>query len=166
VMKRRLRIFVSYAHANNFWKLNLMPVLQVKADVYNLTVWDDHELQSGDHFEQEIRAALDQMDIFICLVSFDFLASRFIKDVELVKAQQRYENNEIEVIPILLWKMDLKKDCPFLSKFQPLPAWNQHWSECRHPQDAHFAIAEGIKQAVEKALKRAKERKTTNRSLR
>ena len=54
------------------------------------------------------------MDIFLCLVSYQFLASGYIQNVELPRAKARHENGEIEVVPVVLYPMDLKHDCEFL----------------------------------------------------
>ena len=59
------------------------------------------------------------MDIFLCLVSYQFLASDYIHDVELPRAEARHKNGEIEVVPVVVYPMDLKSDCEFLYQFNP-----------------------------------------------
>ena len=61
------------------------------------------------------------MDIFLCLVSYQFLASDYIKTVELPRAMARHKNGEIEVVPVILYRMDLERDCKFLYELNPLP---------------------------------------------
>jgi hypothetical protein len=109
-----VRMFVSYSHENAAWCKRLLPVLRVKANVDTLQPWHDTELKAGDRWDKEIRAELDQMDIFLCLVSYQFLASGYIQNVELPRAKARHENGEIEVVPVVLYPMDLKHDCEFL----------------------------------------------------
>ena len=92
----------------------------------------------------------DQMDIFLCLVSYQFLASGYIQNVELPRAKARHKNGEIEVVPVLLYKMDLKHDCEFLHQLNPLPEWGKSWRDYRDLNAALYPIGNGVKQAIEK----------------
>jgi len=149
-----LQLFVSYSHENAVWFKRLMPVLKVRANVDAVQPWHDTELKTGDRWDQEIRDALERMDIFLCLVSFQFLASDYIRTVELPKAQQRFNSGDTVVVPIILYPMNLKHDCPFLDQFSPLPEWKKSWRE--HEQnggdwnDALYSIGNGLIQAIEK----------------
>jgi hypothetical protein len=155
VKKARLvRLFVSYSHENAAWSKRLFPVLKVRRNVDTLQPWHDTELKAGDRWDKEIRAELERMDIFLCLVSMHFLASDYIQQVELPRAKARHKKGEIEVVPVILYKMNLKHDCKFLHQFNPLPAWGKCWRDFEKDgdwNDALFPIGEGIKQAIEKA---------------
>jgi len=151
---RPVRIFVSYSHENAAWCKRLLCVLRVKANVDTLQPWHDTELKAGDRWDKEIRAELDQMDIFLCLVSYQFLASDYIQNVELPRAKARHKNGEIEVVPVVLYPMDLEHDCQFLYRLNPLPEWRKCWRDYEKDgdwNDALYPIGNGIKQAIEKA---------------
>jgi hypothetical protein len=152
-------MFVSYSHENAAWCKRLLPVLKVKANVETLEPWHDTELKAGDRWDKEIRTELEQMHIFLCLVSYDFLASDCIQNVELKTAKARLKNGEIEVVPVVLYPMDLKNDCEFLYQLNPLPAWNKSWREFEMAggdwRDALYPIGNGIKQAIDKARLRS-----------
>jgi hypothetical protein len=151
---RPVRMFVSYSHENAAWHQRLLPVLKVRANVDTLQPWHDTELKAGDRWDKEIRAELERMDIFLCLVSYQFLASGYIQKVELPKAQARHQNREIEVVPVVLYPMNLKRDCKFLYGLNPLPAWGKSWRDFEKDgdwNDALYPIGEGVKQAIEKA---------------
>jgi len=155
---RPVRMFVSYSHENVAWCKRLFPVLRVKANVDTLQPWHDTEIKAGDRWEKEIRAELERMDIFLCLVSYQFLASGFIHDVELPRAEARHKNGEIEVVPVVVYPMDLKSDCEFLYQFNPLPGWGKCWRDFEKDgdwNDALYPIGSGIKQAIEKARLRS-----------
>ena len=151
---RPVRMFVSYSHENAAWCKRLFPVLRVKANVDTLQPWHDTELQAGDRWDKEIRAELERMDIFLCLVSYQFLASGYIQNVELPRAKARHKNHEIEVVPVVLYPMDLEHDCDFLYALNPLPEWGRCWRDFEKDgdwNDALYPIGNGIKQAIEKA---------------
>ena len=155
---RPVRLFVSYSHENAAWCKRLMPVLRVKANVDALQPWHDTELKAGDRWDQEIKGELERMDIFLCLVSYQFLASAYIQEVEIPRAKARHANGEIEVVPVLLYPMDLKIDCKFLYDLNPLPEWGKCWRDYERNgedwNDALFYIGNGLKQAIEKVRAR------------
>jgi hypothetical protein len=151
---RPVRMFVSYSHENAVWRKRILPVLKLSANVDTLQFWHDTELKAGDRWDKEIRAELERMDIFLCLVSFQFLASDYIQNVELPRAKARHENNEIEVVPVVLYRVDLGHYCEFLHRLNPLPEWDKSWRDFEKDgdwNDALYPIGNGIKQAIEKA---------------
>lgn len=152
--KDQVRIFVSYSHLNSTWFGRLYPLLKFKMKPHIAHVWHDHELRAGDRWDKEIRRELNAMNVFICLISFEFLASDYIMDVELPRALLRCRKGEVEIVPIILFPMDLEKEHPELHKFNPLPAFGQCWSHFEqnggHYQNAHKLIRDGLWQAIEK----------------
>jgi hypothetical protein len=152
---RPVRMFVSYSHEEAAWCKRLLPVLRVKANVDTLQLWHDTELKAGDRWDKEIRTELEQMDIFLCLVSYQFLASGYIQEVELPRARARHKKGEIEVVPVVLYRMDdLEHDCEFLYQLNPLPEWGKSWRDFEKDgdwKDALYPIGKGVKQAIEKA---------------
>ena len=129
-------------------------MLKFRTPTKEAHAWHDQELKAGDRWDKEIREALAAMDVFICLVSYEFLASDYIMGVELKKALEREKKKEIEIVPIVLYSIDLQEDCPKLNEFNPLPAWGRCWldyeQETGHYQAAHKPIRDGLRQAIEK----------------
>jgi hypothetical protein len=153
-----VRLFVSYSHENVTWSKRLMPVLKVKANVAGLRPWHDSELRTGDMWDEEIRLELKQMDIFLCLLSMQFLASRYIREIELPEALRRHAKGEIEIVPLLLYPIDCESDCPELQRFHPLPVFGKSWRDFEQNggdwNDALYPIGNGIKQAIDKVRAR------------
>ena len=153
-----VRLFVSYSHENITWSKRLMPVLKVKARVAGLRPWHDTELRAGDIWDDEIREELTRMDVFLCLVSIQFLASRYIQEVELPEAIRRHGRGEVDIIPLILYPIDLESDCPELLKFNPLPVFGKSWREFELEggdwNDALYPIASGLKAVIERVQAR------------
>jgi hypothetical protein len=159
-MKRRLRtihLFVSYSHLDLDWFRKLRPLLKFKTPTEAAYVWHDHELKAGDRWDDEIRAALDRMDVFLCLVSSHFLASDYITDVEMSAALQREKAGKTIIVPLILCEMD-ERDIEHLKPFNPLPAWGRSWRSYElnggHTMDAHKPIRTGLLDVMEKANRR------------
>jgi hypothetical protein len=64
----------------------------------------------------------------------------------------------VEIVPILLYGIDLKKDYEALHAFNPLPAWGKCWRDYEQNggdfRDAHKPIRDGLRQAIEKVMAR------------
>ena len=67
---------------------------------------------------------------------------------------EREKTGEVQIVPIILYDVNLEKDCPELYPFNPLPAWGKCWRDFEKDggeyQDAHKPIRDGLRQAIEK----------------
>src|SRR5688500_3244565 len=103
---RPVRFFVSYSHLDRDWFGKLLPLLSFRQLTTLAHVWHDHELKAGDRWDDEIREALEEMDVFLCLVSNHFLASAYITNVEMKAALRREKEGKTVIVPLLLCDMD------------------------------------------------------------
>ena len=91
------------------------------------------------------RAAADEARASVCGLEAELHA----------EALRREENNEVAIVPILLYDVNLKVDCPELNRFSPLPAWDKCWRDFEmgdgEYQDAHKLIRDGLREAIDKA---------------
>jgi hypothetical protein len=160
---RAVKLFISYSHQNKVWMERLTPLLagfQYDDRLVNrpalqcLHAWHDKELSVGNPWDGEIRQELDEMDIFVPLVSAHFFSSTYIQDVELKRARERHARDSILVVPILLYDANLREKCAFLHNFNTLPATGRWWSSYQDVNDAHRLIDDGLWLAIDEALKR------------
>ncbi|MCL4178283.1 MAG: TIR domain-containing protein [Verrucomicrobia bacterium] len=118
-------IFVSYAHEDRRWlkEGSLVPRLlksRILGECHARIVVDQEFLHGGDDWERMIRREIDQCHIAVLLVSRPFLDSRFIREVELKRIEERARQSGVLVIPILVGHCDWKS-VPLLSTPQMLP---------------------------------------------
>ena len=73
-----VRIFVSYAHRDPPLFRQLLESL-LRWPGVDVKVWTDENVIPGSVPDQQIRAALDQMDIFVALITPLFDASDYIQ---------------------------------------------------------------------------------------
>lgn len=159
VPTKPVEIFISYSHENAAWFGKLRPLLKFRKPSSNLAhVWHDQLLEAGNRWHDEIESSLKKMDVFVCLVSYEFLASDYIMDVELPEALRQEKRKEVEIVPILLYPVNLDNDCPELKPFNPLPAWGKSWREFEtdggEHRDAHLPIRNGLHQAIKRVRSR------------
>ena len=154
-----VELFISYSHLNPVWFERLRPMLKFNGCRDKAYVWNDQEMEAGDRWDKEIREALKRMDVFVCLVSVEFLTSEYIKDVELKRALARAKKKEVQIVPIVIYpNVDLKAECPELIAFNPLPDWGKCWrayeSDDGDYGDANGLIRTGLRQAIDKVRAR------------
>lgn len=137
-MTKPYKVFISYTHADKIHLESLRNHFAVLERNGVVDLWCDKEIGAGDELEKEIIEKLNESDIFIFLVSSDFLASYYCIEVELEGALKKYDDGKARVIPIIIRDCDWK-GCE-LSKFKVLPedgkAVSSHsnldgaWAQC------------------------------------
>jgi hypothetical protein len=153
--KKSVELFVSYSHLDAVWLDRLRPLLQFEHCQDKAYHWDDQKMRAGDRWDREIKAALERMHVFVCLVSTEFLTSGYIRSVELPRALQREKGKEVQIVPIVIYRnVPLEQECRELVDFNPLPTWGKCWRdfEGEHGDygDAHGLIRAGLRQAIAK----------------
>ncbi|MGH3913345.1 MAG: toll/interleukin-1 receptor domain-containing protein [Pseudonocardiaceae bacterium] len=99
-------VFLSYSHTDRDWMRRLTVLLAPVVRDQRLELWADEHIQIGDDWRRDIFAAVPRARLAVCLVSGDFLASRFIMDEELPALRAA----GVRVVPVLvhecLWDKD------------------------------------------------------------
>ncbi|MGE0883398.1 MAG: TIR domain-containing protein [Blastocatellales bacterium] len=113
-------IFISYSHQDEVWKDRLRPHLQALALDDRIVVWDDRKIDAGDTWYPEIKDAINRARVAVCLISADFLASKFCVKEEIPVFLQRRETEGVVILPVLVRPCFWKKT-EWLSQIQMLP---------------------------------------------
>ena len=79
----RRSVFLSYSHRDGAYLERLRTHLEALRLGGELEVWDDSRIRAGDEWRAEIEGALARSRLAILLISPDFLASAFVRDVEV-----------------------------------------------------------------------------------
>jgi uncharacterized integral membrane protein len=126
---------------------------QLKAHLANLVEqgkiepWQDRMLEAGQEWEPQIKAALETADIFLLLVSPQFMASQFIKNVELKMALAKRKDGAARVIPIVLRPVDLVGT--ELATLQSLPKDAKPVTEWGNQDAAFLNVVQGLRKVIE-----------------
>ncbi len=114
-------VFVSYSHKDEKWKDWLEPHLKALENLgYVTDFWDDRDIDAGEEWYPEIRAAMEKADIAVCLISPNFLASDFCMKEEVTYFLEQRKEEKMLIIPILI-RPCLWKEHKWLSGTQMLP---------------------------------------------
>jgi len=124
-----VRMFVSYAHRDPPLFRQLLESL-LRWPGVDVQVWTDDNVVAGSIPDQQIRAALDKMHIFIALITPFFDASRYIHEVEVPIAKRRSKKGEVFIAPVVVSHPG-GRNCGWLLSLEHLPHKQKSWAEIR-----------------------------------
>jgi hypothetical protein len=145
---KALSVFISYSHADEVLKNELLKHLEPLKRLNLIEAWNDRQLQAGDKWEQEISDNLEEADIILILVSIDFINSKYCYDVEMERALERHAEGSAVVVPVIL-RPCLWKHTPF-AKLQGLPRDAKAVSTWADRDEAMTNIVEALREIAER----------------
>ncbi|PLW67276.1 toll/interleukin-1 receptor domain-containing protein [Pseudohalioglobus lutimaris] len=145
-MRKKVKFFVSYAHANRQLSDNFLTRLcdvLAPSKKHDYVLWRDTGLVVGEDWEQQILSARDSCDFGLLLVSPAFLASKFITEKELPV----FVSGNKPSIPVMLQPVDFARhDLKGLEKRQIFRldfagfTEPRSYSECRKQRRDDFIL--------------------------
>ncbi len=113
--------------------------------------WDDHDIRPGEEWDEKVKEALVSADIILLLVSADFMATKYIQEVEIKEAIRRYEEGGTIIIPVILRATDWE-DMPF-GKLNYLPVKGKTITSFEDRDEAWLTVVNGIKKVLTEPAK-------------
>ena len=145
--KRKVKVFFSYAHADETYKNELNKHLSPLKRSEKIEAWNDEELLPGSSFNDEIKEKLEQSDIIILLISSDFINSDYCYEIEMQNAMTRAERDECYVVPVIV-RACLWKETP-LGNIIALPKDGKPVKTYEDMDEAYLEVTEGIEKIVD-----------------
>jgi hypothetical protein len=99
---RMLNSFIAYAHKDKELCDELCTRLLGFKEEQRAGFWSDRAIDAGEEWHLTIIAALDRADVAVLLVSPEFYASEFLRNEELPRIKQRWEEGRLTVVSIRL----------------------------------------------------------------
>jgi len=147
----RARVFISYSSKDARLKDELMTRLKpMQASAGLIECWHDRLITPGEEWDGEIKSQLEQADVILLLVSAQFLASDYIRGVEIKRAIELSEAKKARVIPIILekcgWKIEAFSNLNALRKGIPI-------RDTKPQSDAWYEVGEELREVFEELCK-------------
>ncbi|MDB6171955.1 MAG: Chaperone protein DnaK [Chthoniobacteraceae bacterium] len=123
----RLRLFVSYAHADERkLKLALSTHLTILGRRGYIQAWDDKQLVAGDEWKDRIIKELSEADIVLLIYSNQARASRFIQETEVPTALELVRQKKCVLIVVPLDRKDWNENLALERELKKLQTatWN------------------------------------------
>ena len=144
--QERILVFFSYADRDQSLRDQLENHLSTLKYRGLITTWHAKEISAGEEPIQQIDIHLNTAHIILLLISANFLASQYCYSREMLRALERHEHGEAQVIPVLLRPV-IFTDLPF-AKLQPLPSNGKPVTRWSDRDMAFVDIALGIERLV------------------
>lgn len=143
-----MKAFISYSHKDKNYLDELHKHLAVMRRDGLITEWTDSEVFPGGELESEILQAVESCEMFLMLISPDFLASDFCVEQEMERAFERFDIEGIKVIPIIVEPCDWKSTS--LKTIKALPKDGKPISEWPNKNNAYVDIIKELRNILNK----------------
>ncbi|MEM6899563.1 MAG: toll/interleukin-1 receptor domain-containing protein [Pseudomonadota bacterium] len=149
-----MRIFISYSHKDK-QALDRLHVHLASLRRQNLiSQWFDREILAGDDIDEEISIELEQADLFLLLVSPDFIASDYCIERELERAIERHDAGLARVVPVIIEPCDWAS-MPRLRRLKAVPDAGKPVSEWANQNTAYLNVAQEVRRICEQEKPRS-----------
>lgn len=155
------KLFISYSHRDEKALERLHTHLAMLRRDGAISAWYDREILAGSNVDDEINSNLSDSDIFLALVSPDFLASAYCYEREMTKAIERHNEGSLRVIPIILEPCDWKSSP--LGKLKALPRDGKPISIWTNENTAYLDIVTELRRILTPSTKIDERRDAANR---
>jgi formylglycine-generating enzyme required for sulfatase activity len=159
-----LKLFISYSHKDEPLRDSLATHLSNLQWQGIISSWYDRQLTAGTEWDDKIKAELESADIILLLISPDFIASKYCRDVEIPKALQRHEDKQAYVVPVILRPFDWV-DAPF-AKLQAFPKDAKAVTTWPNQDEAFVSVTQGIRTAAKLMLDYRKQQAEQKKAIR
>ncbi len=128
-MPKPVKIFISYSHEDERFRRELVKHLKPLEREGVIELWSDRMIDSGDEWRRAIDKRIDQADLFVPLLSANFLSSEYCTEVEMRRAFSRHKKGVAKIVPVVVSHYS-RVHCPFreiqASPHDALPVESYH----------------------------------------
>ncbi len=142
-----MKAFISYSHRDTDALVRLHVHLANLQREGQIDTWYDREILAGDVLDDEINRELETADIFLLMVSPDFIASNYCVDQEMQRALERHAAQEARVVPIIVEPCDWAA-MPQLRRLKAVPKDGLPISEWTNDNTAYLDVVQEIRRIV------------------
>ena len=134
--------------------LHLLRHLDPLSKTFDLSIWHDDPINPGQPWKTYIESRIHHTDIFLLLLSDNFMNSKFIGQDEFKAIIDRHKENSSAVIPVIInncqWDIDLKfSDGEFnLNELQVLPGEGKPIQDWNLTEEAYDNIAADLDKTI------------------
>lgn len=159
-------IFISYAHEDEIYKDKLIKQLATLKRQQLIETWNDHDLVAGE-WDSQIETAMENADIFLLLITDNFLSSDYIMSKEVIRAYEKYKEGTVKIFPIICdycdWEdapiseletafhgVDKVEKNVWLGRFKYFPKNGTPISDCPNPSKAYLEVVKSLKEEIKR----------------
>lgn len=141
-----MRALISYAHEDDTYLSLLHKHLVMLRRDGLISAWFDRKILPGGEIDNEISDQLESCELFLPLVSADFLNSSYCYEAEMTRALARQRAGALRIVPIVI------RPCEWLAsplaQFKALPTDGSAVSIWGNKDEAFLNIVEGLRDVL------------------
>lgn len=141
-----MKAFLSYSHKDKWALERLHTHLAQLQREEKISAWYDREILAGSDVDIEIDQRLSDCNLFIALISADFLSSDYCYNTEMNTAIQRHEEGSLRIVPLIVTPCDWLSSP--ISKFKAVPLDGKPITEWRNQDSAFLDIITELRRLV------------------
>ncbi|KFC19048.1 toll/interleukin-1 receptor domain-containing protein [Epilithonimonas lactis] len=143
-----MKAFISYSHKDsNYLERLKVHLAQMKRDEV-ITEWTDEEIHAGGSLSNIISDALNSSELFLALLSPDYIASNYCYNKEFETAQRMQEDGKIIIVPIIVEPCDWQRT-PF-GNLKAIPKDGKPISEYTNQNVAFLNVVDELRRLTQK----------------
>ncbi|MWB79870.1 TIR domain-containing protein [Pseudooceanicola sp. 216_PA32_1] len=141
------RVFISYSHKDEQLRNELEVHLTMLKRQGLIEPWHDRRLLAGDKLDRSIDEELNRADIFLLLISPDFIASDYCYEIEKGRALERHQEGTARLISVILRPCEWQETA--LGEFLVTPTDGKPISKWPDRDEAFQDVVKAIRKAVQ-----------------
>jgi len=143
-----MRAFISYSHHDKAALDRLHVHLKNLTRGGHIEMWYDRDILAGSGLNAEIARELEAADLFLLLVSPDFIASDYCVEREMKRALERHAAGAARVVPIIVEECDWKA-MGELRQLKAVPTDGKAISEWANANTAYLDVVQELRRIIE-----------------
>jgi hypothetical protein len=149
-MAKGLKAFISYSHLDEPALERLKKHMAMLKRDGSIVEWFDQKIMPGGDIDAEISAHLQECELFIPLVTADFLDSKYCYERELARALARHEEGTMRVLPVIVQACDWKASP--LGKIKALPKDGKPIADWTNENNAWLDVISQLRRVIEEVF--------------
>jgi hypothetical protein len=138
--------FISYSHVDADALERLHKHLAMLRRESVIIAWTDHQILPGDRLDDAIMSNLEGSNLFLALVSPDYLASNYCYEREFQNALGLAKAGRLRIVPIIVEPCEWQRS-PF-GELMALPKDGKPISEWTNPNNALLDVVAGLRRLL------------------
>ncbi len=142
-----MKAFISYSHRDSGALERLHVHLASLKREGRIEAWYDRDILAGGELDAEIEEQLESCELFLLLVSPDFLASDYCIETEMNRALERHDARDARVVPIIIEPCDWAASR--LRALKALPKDGKAISEWTNQNTAYLNVIQELRRLLD-----------------
>ena len=143
-----MRAFISNSHHDKAALERLHVHLKNLTRGGHIETWYDRDILAGSDLNAEIARELEAADLFLLLVSPDFIASDYCVEREMARALERHATGKARVVPIIVEECDWKA-MGELRQLKAVPTDGKAISEWANANTAYLNVVQELRRIID-----------------